>query len=249
MRKRDVIIGIPKTSYTVLHLQSSQKVLSYLEQVIPSSSMGDIPIDSFIFDELHMDKTMYYYPVDKIDKEYGLRSVYKTSDDGQNSIRKSHHEHDELRRKRRSNLCLNKLTDKKRRLFPPVAEDDTIAFPGDRQPACTSSTTVIETPNDQLHGIEPPGQTDTFRSLSETELEPRNHRSRMSINKDLCIICKICIGDAKKQQAEKWCTAALDAVYRQTCHINFRTNKAIPAYFQQEHLKKKQDILRKTKRR
>ncbi|KAH3748252.1 hypothetical protein DPMN_182690 [Dreissena polymorpha] len=33
--------------------------------------------------------------------------------------------------------------------FPPVAEDDTIAFPGDRQPACTSSTTVIETPNDQ----------------------------------------------------------------------------------------------------
>ena len=32
--------------------------------------------------------------------------------------------------------------------------------------------------------------------------------------------------------------AALDAVYRQTCHINFRTNKAIPVYFQQEHLKK-----------
>ncbi|KAH3725542.1 hypothetical protein DPMN_051387 [Dreissena polymorpha] len=31
-----------------------------------------------------------------------------------------------------------------------------------------------------LHGIEHPGQTDTFRSLSETELEPRNHRSRLS---------------------------------------------------------------------
>ncbi|KAH3868174.1 hypothetical protein DPMN_031314 [Dreissena polymorpha] len=28
----------------------------------------------------------------------------------------------------------------------------------------------------RLHGIEHPGQTDTFRSLSETELEPRNHR-------------------------------------------------------------------------
>ncbi|KAH3877516.1 hypothetical protein DPMN_001389 [Dreissena polymorpha] len=30
----------------------------------------------------------------------------------------------------------------------------------------------------RLHGIEHPGQTDTFRTLSETELEPRNHRSR-----------------------------------------------------------------------
>ncbi|KAH3877373.1 hypothetical protein DPMN_001236 [Dreissena polymorpha] len=30
----------------------------------------------------------------------------------------------------------------------------------------------------RLHGIEHPGQTDTFRSLSETELEQRNHRSR-----------------------------------------------------------------------
>ncbi|KAH3694802.1 hypothetical protein DPMN_082243 [Dreissena polymorpha] len=30
----------------------------------------------------------------------------------------------------------------------------------------------------QLHRIEHPGQTDTFRSLSVTELEPRNHRSR-----------------------------------------------------------------------
>jgi hypothetical protein len=32
--------------------------------------------------------------------------------------------------------------------------------------------------------------------------------------------------------------AAADAVYRQMCNINFRTNKAIPVYFQQEHLKK-----------
>ncbi|KAH3867039.1 hypothetical protein DPMN_030164, partial [Dreissena polymorpha] len=30
----------------------------------------------------------------------------------------------------------------------------------------------------RLHGIEHPGQTDNFRSLSETEREPRNHRSR-----------------------------------------------------------------------
>lgn len=43
--------------------------------------------------------------------------------------------------------------------------------------------------------------------------------------------------------------AAADVVYRQMCNINFRTNKAIPVYFQQEHLKKMQDILRKTKRR
>ncbi|KAH3831880.1 hypothetical protein DPMN_105152 [Dreissena polymorpha] len=30
----------------------------------------------------------------------------------------------------------------------------------------------------RLHGIEHLRQTDTFQSLSETELEPRNHRSR-----------------------------------------------------------------------
>ncbi|KAH3883451.1 hypothetical protein DPMN_007408 [Dreissena polymorpha] len=30
----------------------------------------------------------------------------------------------------------------------------------------------------RLHGIEHPGQTDTFRSLSETELEPRSRRCR-----------------------------------------------------------------------
>ena len=35
------------------------------------------------------------------------------------------------------------------RLFPTVAKDDTSEFPGDRQPACTSSTSVKETPNDQ----------------------------------------------------------------------------------------------------
>ncbi|KAH3863438.1 hypothetical protein DPMN_026427 [Dreissena polymorpha] len=32
--------------------------------------------------------------------------------------------------------------------------------------------------------------------------------------------------------------AAADAVYRQMCNINFRTNKAIPVYFKQENLKK-----------
>ncbi|KAH3844180.1 hypothetical protein DPMN_086435 [Dreissena polymorpha] len=53
------------------------------------------------------------------------------------------------RRKRRSNLWLNKPKTKERRLFPPGAEDDSSAFPGDRQPACTSSTSVKETPNDQ----------------------------------------------------------------------------------------------------
>ncbi|KAH3821904.1 hypothetical protein DPMN_123672 [Dreissena polymorpha] len=42
------------------------------------------------------------------------------------------------RRKRRSNLWLNKPKTKKRRLFPPVAEDDTSASPGDRQPALES---------------------------------------------------------------------------------------------------------------
>ena len=53
------------------------------------------------------------------------------------------------RRKRRSNLCSNNPKYKERRLFPSGAEDDTSASPGDRQPACTSSTSVIETPNDQ----------------------------------------------------------------------------------------------------
>ncbi|KAH3780985.1 hypothetical protein DPMN_158809 [Dreissena polymorpha] len=32
--------------------------------------------------------------------------------------------------------------------------------------------------------------------------------------------------------------AAADAVCRQMCNINFRTNKAIYVYFQQEHLQK-----------
>ncbi|KAH3788660.1 hypothetical protein DPMN_166807 [Dreissena polymorpha] len=34
-------------------------------------------------------------------------------------------------------------------LFPPGAEVDTSASPGDRQPECTSSTSVVETPNDE----------------------------------------------------------------------------------------------------
>ncbi|KAH3810662.1 hypothetical protein DPMN_139056 [Dreissena polymorpha] len=51
-----------------------------------------------------------------------------------------------FRKKRRSNLCLNKPKNKKRKLFPPGAED---ASPGDRQPACTSSTFFIETPTGQ----------------------------------------------------------------------------------------------------
>ncbi|XP_052221811.1 uncharacterized protein LOC127838235 [Dreissena polymorpha] len=51
--------------------------------------------------------------------------------------------------KRRSNVCLNKPKNKKRSLFPLGAEYDTSASPGDRQPACTSSTYVTETPTDQ----------------------------------------------------------------------------------------------------
>ncbi|KAH3693278.1 hypothetical protein DPMN_192682 [Dreissena polymorpha] len=38
-----------------------------------------------------------------------------------------------------------------------------------------------------LHGIEHPGQTDTFRSLSETEREPRNHRSRRCRNGSIAL--------------------------------------------------------------
>ncbi|KAH3844217.1 hypothetical protein DPMN_086472 [Dreissena polymorpha] len=53
-----------------------------------------------------------------------------------------------FRRKRRSNLWLTKLKTKERRLFPPGAEDDSSATPGDLRPACTSLTSVIETPND-----------------------------------------------------------------------------------------------------
>ncbi|KAH3784592.1 hypothetical protein DPMN_162552 [Dreissena polymorpha] len=39
----------------------------------------------------------------------------------------------------------------------------------------------------RVHGIEHPGQTDTFRSLSETELEPRHHRSRRCRNGSLAL--------------------------------------------------------------
>ncbi|KAH3868433.1 hypothetical protein DPMN_031580 [Dreissena polymorpha] len=124
---------------------------------------------------------------------------------------------------------------------------------------------------------------------------------RTSSNKELCIMCNICIVDAKSSKAyrkmvqfdkrskkknkpakcikkksghaalavrtldfqrtfqdicetnkDDWAAAfrsrlqivsdlpaaAADAVYRQMCNINFRTNKAIPVYFQQEHLEK-----------
>ncbi|KAH3886695.1 hypothetical protein DPMN_010708 [Dreissena polymorpha] len=72
----------------------------------------------------------------------------------------------------------------------------------------------------------------TFQDICETNKDdwPSAFRSRLEIVSDLL-------------------AAAADAVYRQMCNINYRTNKAIPVYFHQRTPETKQDIHRKTKRR
>ncbi|KAH3753237.1 hypothetical protein DPMN_187871 [Dreissena polymorpha] len=61
----------------------------------------------------------------------------------------------------------------------------------------------------------------TFQDICETNKDDcaADFRSRLEIVYDLS-------------------AAAADAVYRQMCNINFRTSKAIPVYFEQEHLNK-----------
>ncbi|KAH3804878.1 hypothetical protein DPMN_133170 [Dreissena polymorpha] len=69
--------------------------------------------------------------------------------------------------------CRNCMTDSETALNTrPVVSRGSVSLPSCREDRCLC----------RLHGIEHPGQTDTFRSLSETELEPRNHRSRWCRN-------------------------------------------------------------------